>query len=78
MHRPSSPERISFVSKTLYGIKALAEYTKFHFLIKIIPSVASVQIQMTHSETRSGCTVTDELFGIAKQTLSFFRLQTWP
>ena len=26
---------------------------------------------MTHSETRSRCTVTDQLFGIAKQTLEF-------
>ena len=42
------------VPKTSYGIKALAQYAKFHFYIKIIPSVASVHIQMTHFETRSG------------------------
>ena len=29
---------------------------------------------MTHSETRSRCTVTDQLFGIAKQALEFFQV----
>ena len=41
------------VPKNSYGIKALAQYAKFHFYIKTIPSVASVHIQ-THFETRSG------------------------
>ena len=33
-----------------------------------------MHIQMTHSETRSGYTVTDQLFGIAKQTVEFFQV----
>ena len=58
-----------YVPKTSYGIKALAQYVKFNFSIKTIPSVASVHLQMTHSET--GQDVTYHLFGIAKRTLSF-------
>ena len=57
------------VPKTSYGIKALAQYAKFHFYIKIIPSVASVHMQMTLSKL--GQDVTDQVLGMTKRTLSF-------
>ena len=44
-----------YVSKTLYGTKVFTQQTKSHFYIKTMPSVASLHIQMTYSETRSGC-----------------------
>ena len=39
VHTLPPPKRISFVSKTLHGIKALAQYAKFNFYIKILRSV---------------------------------------